>query len=193
MAQTTNPLRRTLNNQGFTLIELMVVVVIIGVLSTLAVVGYRKLVDSSHATEASHMVQAIRVAQESYRAETGSYHHPGWDGLCPTGSGTQTAPSGKIYRNWEPACNAGGSATWERLPVHADGPVAFGYGSFASGAGRTIPASFGGIAITGAPATPPVNWFIIGAMSDIDGAGAPFTTVVGTSFSNQVAVFNEGY
>jgi type IV pilus assembly protein PilA len=176
--------------RGFTLVELMVVVVIIGVLATLATVGYRRLVDSSRATEASQMIQAIRVAEESHRAETGTYWHVGWSNLCP-GSYTQSAPPKKQFRNWDNGCN-GGDATWSRLPVHADGPVAFGYGVYANGGGRGIPTTFAGVDMT-APTTTPVNWFVAGAACDIDGTGTPNTVVIGSSFSNQVAVFNEGY
>src|ERR1700722_10652837 len=63
----------TRRSPGFTLIELMIVVVIVGILATLAVVGYRKLVQSSHVSEATGMVQSIRVAQESYHSETQQY------------------------------------------------------------------------------------------------------------------------
>src|SRR5580700_12320022 len=60
-------------SRGFTLIELMIVVAIIGVLSLLAVVGYRKLIQTSHVTEATGMVQNIRIAQEAYHSETQQY------------------------------------------------------------------------------------------------------------------------
>jgi len=63
----------TRQNRGFTLVEMMIVVVIIGVLATLAVLGYRQIIQASHVSEATNMVQNIRVAQEAYHSETQQY------------------------------------------------------------------------------------------------------------------------
>src|SRR5580658_10860571 len=67
------PIVGRVKSSGFTLVEMMVVVTIISILATLAMVGFRKITQSSHVSEATNMVQNIRVAQESYHSETQQY------------------------------------------------------------------------------------------------------------------------
>lgn len=58
---------------GFTLIELMVVVVIIGILASLAIPQYTKTVERSHQSEAITNLGIIRGAQLRYYAEYNEY------------------------------------------------------------------------------------------------------------------------
>ena len=63
----------TKNRNGFTLVELMVVIVIIGILAAVAI---PKFMDASHKAKASEFptqLTAIYTGQQAYQAESGSF------------------------------------------------------------------------------------------------------------------------
>jgi type IV pilus assembly protein PilA len=170
------------------------VVVIVGILATLAVVGYRKIVQSSHVTEATHMVQSIRVAQEAYHGETQQYADISND--LAAWYPDSTAPDGRHVTAWGGTCsNCVSGQTWSMLPLHVDGPVLFGYATKA-GPVNTAPAALppditGKIDLTQVNPSP-TEWYMVTATCDLDGNGTPNTYVATTSWSNQVFTFNEG-
>jgi type IV pilus assembly protein PilA len=59
--------------RGFTLLELVVVIIIIGILATLGFTQYGKVIEKGRIEEARMVLGAIRSAQEAYRQEYGSY------------------------------------------------------------------------------------------------------------------------
>ena len=65
--------RTTESRKGFTLVELAVVIVIIGVLAAFGVPQFLKSVERSKAAEAFNYLSAIRSAQERYLAKEGLY------------------------------------------------------------------------------------------------------------------------
>ncbi len=62
----SSPSRGKQTLHGFTLMELLVVVLIIGILAAVAVPQYQKAVEKAKATEASTILNALHVAQKSY-------------------------------------------------------------------------------------------------------------------------------
>jgi type IV pilus assembly protein PilA len=180
--------------RGFTLIEMMVVVMIVGILATLAVVGYRALIQSSHVTEATNMVQSIRVAQEAYHSETQQYADISAS-LSSWYPSSALIPTGRTKTAWGGPCTTlcQKNQDWSSLPLHVDGPVMFGYATRAGTAADTpyaLPSDIQSRVTL--PATSATDWYIVTAMCDIDALGSPYTYVVTTSWSNQVFTFNDG-
>ena len=111
----TKLIRNMRNNQkGFTLIELMIVVAIIGILAAIAIPNFLKYQLKSKTAEAKVNLGAIATSQESFRAERDVYlvcdEYPAgrsnvrqtWD---PDAAGGFTSigfsPSGKVYYDYE--------------------------------------------------------------------------------------------
>lgn len=68
-------MKKILYNKGFTLIELIVVIVIIGILTTIAGVKYGKsYIHKARALEFQTVLSAIFTAEGAYEAENGSYY-----------------------------------------------------------------------------------------------------------------------
>jgi type IV pilus assembly protein PilA len=61
------------SNKGFTLIELMIVVAIIGILAAIAIPNFLRFQLKSKSSEGKVNIAAIRTAEESYLAEFGNY------------------------------------------------------------------------------------------------------------------------
>ena len=70
---TMNEKRRKMNERGFTLIEIMVVVVIIGLLATLVTVNLLENADKAKIVKARADLKAIENAAELFKLDNGNY------------------------------------------------------------------------------------------------------------------------
>ena len=118
---------------GYTLIELMITVAIVGVLAALAIPSFTGYLQRSRVTEATGFLADIRGKQESYRAEHGQYCAV--DGAA-FGTYTPAAlPAAGEVNTW-PAVDG----NWSMLGARPDGNVRFQYAVVAGLPGQAPPA-----------------------------------------------------
>jgi type IV pilus assembly protein PilA len=172
--------------RGFSLIELMIAVMLVGVLAFLAIVGYRRWVLSSHMTEATDLLADVRKAEEQFRSELGVYLKVSASlnraDLCPT-------YKPKSATAWNPTCGQ-----WSRLNVMPAAPVYFGYAVVADPVATPASlqvsvvqngASLDLSSLAGQP------WYVAVARADLDGNGVD-CSVYATSGQSTLIVDKEG-
>ncbi len=162
-------------DQGFTLIELMIVVAIIGILAAVAIPSFQAYLQRSKTSEAVTFLGEIRQRQEAYRAEFGQY--------CSASAAPGTAIGGGA---WHPASlPTGGSrvvwgtnAGWNQLGASPDGPTLFQYRTTAGPPGTS----------PGVPSFPGTDfWFVAHARGDLDADGRRMIVEV-VSPSNRIFI-----
>jgi len=180
--KTVTGTRRALHaGRGFTLAELMIVVVIMGVLASLGTVAFRRQMNQSKKTEALAGLRAIGAAQEAFRADNSVYFNVSANLSTYYPPNT---PQGGTQHFWGHT----GEDAWLRLAPEIPQLVSFCYATTAG-----LPFSQPGnvdsnisVSVTWpAAATLGEPWYVVAARGDSDGDGE-MAYFIAVSFDSRV-------
>ena len=179
-ARSRSPIRRR-GRAGFSLVELMTVVLITGILAAIAIPTFSGYVYKSRTSEAVHFLGVIKLKQEGFRSEFGTY---------APGVGAETDPADMAATFTPDETTMTGQsrvilpadlpAAFTTLGARPDGAIRFAYGWVAGTAADADDAN-----LDAAPydLPPPFDhYFIAQAVSDLNGDGT-FCTFEVTSFT----------
>ncbi len=142
---------------GFTTIELLIGVAIVGILAAIAVPTFKSYVYRGRVSEAVRILNEIKTRQEAYRGRFGNY----------------AAVSGTDWGTYTPSTLPGSnavawpsSAGWEMLGLSSPGAVRFRYATVAGLPGTTPP--------TDSNLDQNEFWYAAQAEGDLNGDGTSF-------------------
>lgn len=175
------------NQRGFTLVELMIVVAIIGLLAAIAIPNYLSYQLKAKTSEAKTSLAAIKTASLSFQAERScflSVQSSGWPGTVPS-NGAQlpwpaaaTVPTpGALCVNPLTGAPASAIGTFGDIGFTPSGHVRYNYYLAGSQAQTPAPGPMTNscpnwpAALGAGAATGPTIGFMAQAQSDLDGNG----------------------
>jgi type IV pilus assembly protein PilA len=194
-ARLASKCRNRAVGRGFTLVELLTVVAITGILATIGTMLVRKHFASAKTTEAVALIQAIRTAEESRRAESGTYQN------CSFTSGTPwypASPDGNLHA-WQSPSHPDWDA-WKQLDISRPEGTQFGFLVHA-GNPQTAVDPKGDLHAVSLPVPQTADrptwpaqtepWYVIQAAGDRDKDGT-FSRLLAASFNGELYVENDG-
>lgn len=158
---------------GFTTIELLIGVAIVGILAALAIPTFKGYVYRGRVNEAVRILAEIKTRQEAYRGRFGNYAAVSGSGDWSAATYTPSTVPGENPVAWP------SSAGWEELGLSPPGPVRFRYATVAGMPGSTPPASSNLDNTT--------FWYAAQAEGDLDGDGQTFIMEV---YSDSRVMYN---
>jgi prepilin-type N-terminal cleavage/methylation domain-containing protein len=185
MASSQAERERRVRRRGFTLVELMAVVAITGILAVVGVVLVRGHLRAAKVNDALAGIQAIRSAQEAYRAQNGQYLNcssptePRWYPMDEPGE-TAYEWRQESHPDWP---------RWRELGVTRTRPTQFGFAVNAGNPGTGYPVFQ--TATDPVLSASPDPWYVIQVKGNLDGDSVPMIGIA-ASFNPEVYIENSG-
>ncbi len=184
--------------RGFTLVELLVTVAMIGVLSAIGLMGYRRYINTAQSAEAKAVIQGIRGGEENFKGEFLVYLNVSntladyYPNATPNDSRMNwVQPGDSRYTAVVTPCAQGMCGGWSLLNISADAPVRFGY-AVVSGIGGTPTAPS---MLTPPPTMPTlaagVPWYVVQAINQHVPGSNRFAVFASASTSGEILSQNE--
>jgi prepilin-type N-terminal cleavage/methylation domain-containing protein len=165
--------------EGYTIIELMIVVAIVGILAAVAIPAFNGYKMQARAAEASAFLSEIAQRQEAYRSEHGTYCNVGGAANGVPMPATLPAPGQPVFWPVDGALGA-----WAQLGAYPDGPTYFQYSTWA-GLPNQAPTDL-------YPANYNDFWFVASAIADLDGNSTRIQFVTGAGANRVICVSDPG-
>ena len=102
-----NKMKSIKRNSGFTIVELLIVIVVIGILAAITIVAYSGITARANSTKAQSNAESAQKVAETYNADTGAY--PFTAAALNAGSTSTKMPSGAQAT---PDTGASPATTW---------------------------------------------------------------------------------
>lgn len=170
-------MKRVFNKQeGFTLIELMIVVAIIGILAAIAIPNFLTYQMKSRQSEAKTNLQAIRTSELSFQGEHGCYlglgRHPAERTFATGNKSAPIAWNAPAVRQGTAFCTVTFDGNFTEIGFVASGNVYYTYAAQTSAGPNPIAAcALGPNEADGSGSATAQLGFNVTAASDLDGDG----------------------
>ena len=135
-------LRKALFSRGFTLVELMIVVAIIGVLSTVAIPSFMKYIRRSKTTEATMNIRkmydgAVSYYEAEHATSSGAIVAKQFPDTVATAQPSMGTCCGSTGQKCSPSATYWTAQTWQALNFSMDDPHYYSYSFPSSGTGTS--------------------------------------------------------